>query len=140
MWTPKQLLDLPVVKILAAHFGGYYELVEFLGWFNGRAQALNKNWTRNQNPTSVVKAAMTMLAAESAREQLKAFLAKKLASVQPVEVEETLEHAEIDSMLQEFKAGVRTTYGGYYRDAEGNHSCGDDFPEHLPEQDALDQE
>jgi hypothetical protein len=136
MWRPKQLLDPPVVRILYSHFQP--ELVQFLGWFSGRAQALNKNWIKNQNPTSLVKAANTMLNAESAGPQLKAFLAKKLASVQPVVVEEGERHEEVDNMLLEFRASIPDD--GYYRDEEGNTSCGDDFPESNPEQGALDQE
>jgi hypothetical protein len=134
MWTPNQLLDPPVVRILANHFAS--EIVQFLGWFNGRAQALNRNWERNQNPSSVVKAANTMLAAEKAAPQFKAFLAKKAASVKPVGTVEISE--DLQSLLDNFRHETRGD--GYYRDKEGNTSCGDDFPEYQPGQDALDQE
>ena len=81
MWKPPMLLEPAVERILRDNFPP--EAVRLLGWKNGRANALNKNWECHRNPSSVVKAANTMLAKPTAAPLLATMLAKERASEAP---------------------------------------------------------
>jgi isoaspartyl peptidase/L-asparaginase-like protein (Ntn-hydrolase superfamily) len=73
MWTPKQLLSDETVEAL--RIGGFSPVeIEFLGWLNGTAQALNNS----KNP---VKAAHTILAKPKMEKLVDGFTKKKKASV-----------------------------------------------------------
>jgi len=92
MWTPTQLLNDEVVAALRQSELFPEELIEFLGWNNGRAKRLNTN----ANP---VKCALTMLrdpAPEDPNEAthtwLQRFFEKKKDSVRP-EVSTTMNKA-----------------------------------------------
>jgi hypothetical protein len=92
MWTPKQLLTDEVVAALRQSELFPEELIEFLGWNNGRANRLNTN----PNP---VKCALTMLRDptpddpnEATHEWLEKFFEKKRDSIRP-EVETTMNKA-----------------------------------------------
>jgi hypothetical protein len=92
MWTPKQLLTDEVVAALRQSELFPEELIEFLGWNNGRAKRLNSN----PNP---VKCALTMLrdpTPEDPNERthywLQKFFEKKQDSIRP-QVETTMSQA-----------------------------------------------
>jgi hypothetical protein len=73
MWTPKQLLTDETVDSLRQ--GGFSEIeIEFLGWLNGTASALNNS----MNP---VKAAHTIMAKETMAAMAEKFEKKKKESV-----------------------------------------------------------
>jgi hypothetical protein len=75
MWKPKQLLnDEVVLTLLEAGFSD--NQIQFLGWLNGMASALN-------NSTNPAKAAHTMLTREKVVKQAEKFLQKKKESVAP---------------------------------------------------------
>lgn len=92
MWTPTQLLNDEVVATLRQSELFPEELIEFLGWNNGRAKRLNTN----PNP---VKCALTMLRDptpedpnEATHTWLQRFFEKKKDSVRP-EVSTTMNKA-----------------------------------------------
>jgi hypothetical protein len=92
MWTPKQLLTDEVVAALRQSELFPEELIEFLGWNNGRAKRLNEN----PNP---VKCGLTMLRDptpddpnEATHTWLQRFYEKKQDSIRP-EVSTTMEKA-----------------------------------------------
>jgi hypothetical protein len=92
MWTPKQLLTDEVVAALRQSELFPEELIEFLGWNNGRAKRLNLN----PNP---VKCALTMLRDptpddpnEKTHYWLGEFFEKKRNSIRPI-VETTMNNA-----------------------------------------------
>jgi len=92
MWTPKQLLTDEVVAALRQSELFPEELIEFLGWNNGRAKRLNTN----PNP---VKCSLTMLRDptpdnpnEDTHKWLERFFEKKRDSIRP-EVETTMNKA-----------------------------------------------
>ena len=92
MWKPKQLLIPEVVAALRQSELFPEELIEFLGWNNGRAKRLNAN----PNP---VRCALTMLRDptpddrnEATHTWLTRFFEKKRDSIRP-EVPTTMRHA-----------------------------------------------
>ena len=97
MWKPPMLLEPAVERILRDNFPPEY--VEFLGWKNGRATALNNNWGRWGTPASLVKAANTLLAKPSAPALLRAMLAKKRASATPCA--EPVVPPELEAIVEE---------------------------------------
>lgn len=99
MWKPPMLLKPAVERILRDNFPP--EAVRFLGWKNGRATALNNNWERHSNPSSVVKAANTMLAKPTAPPLLAAMLAKENASALPDA--DPVVPAELQSIIEEYR-------------------------------------
>jgi len=80
MWKPAQLLNEDVVLSLRQNGMGELE-IEFLGWLNGNASAVNNS----KNP---VKAAHTLLAKPSNEKMFEVFAAKKKESVRPKQREE----------------------------------------------------
>ncbi len=127
MWTPKQLLTNEVVAALRQSELFPDELIEFLGWNNGRAKRLNSNL----NP---VKCALTMLrdpAPDDPNEKthywLGKFFEKKLDSIRP-KVETTMNNAlAIAHRVQNLKREA---------EADDSHQLFAD----SPEQAALDNE
>lgn len=92
MWTPKQLLTDEVVAALRQSELFPEELIEYLGWNNGRAKRLNANL----NP---VKCALTMLRDPTPDDPnphthtwLQRFYEKKRDSIRP-KVETTMNYA-----------------------------------------------
>jgi len=89
MWIPDQRLTERTIKSLLE--GGFsYVQVEFLGWLNYYANALNNS----RNP---VKAAHTILASPKAEKMIKVFVEKKKESTTPKV------HAEHDEISRKFR-------------------------------------
>jgi hypothetical protein len=94
MWKPKQWLKPDVVETLL-QAGIDRDLVEFLGWMTGRANAVNKS----KNP---VKAARTILATEKSLEWLKKFFERKKQSIQP-DPETVADISAAEALVRDFE-------------------------------------
>jgi hypothetical protein len=101
MWTPRQLLHGKIVDAL--FMGGFSTLqIQFLGWLNGTASALN----RSRNP---VLAAHTVMANACDPEKpmgkmLAKFIFRKEQSIEP---EVVPEHDEADKMFDNLEWSIR---------------------------------
>jgi len=103
MWTPKQLLNANVVLTLRRSQLFTDDLIEFLGWSRGRAEAIN----RSRNP---IKAAITMLRDtednEKTHEWLRRFYDRKFDSMLPATAD-TMHKAlllskDFEKLMQDF--------------------------------------
>jgi hypothetical protein len=104
MWTPKQLLSPKSVKALQRSKQFSPLMIEFLGWSNGRARALN-------NSPNIVRAALTMLRDgddnQTTHEWIRKFIERKENSVKPhmptTHTEAARAFGQLESLLDEYK-------------------------------------